>query len=396
MIPGKSSTYRYRKASCFRASKVILLGLLFFFSIPVHLLAQFDQSLFFQEKTMIAGDSNQLILSFRSCSFLRNNEYVNPIYKGYTLFGFNAEPVLSWQSGANTRVTAGLFTYRYDGKDQFGVVRPVFTVQQRLTENIDLFFGSINGAAGHQLSHPVYSLERNLNQVPEEGIQFLFHGNHLRADLWVNWEKFLLWGENKQEELSGGLSVDWKLTAPENLFTAQIPFYLMACHRGGQIDVSPNPIQTLLNMGITPGISGKTDLGFVSEVGLNMAIHQFVDGSPQKLLPTHKGYAVYPSLLVKSYNWSLETGYWQGTSFFAKKGDPLFQSIAFTDGSFLKKRDMLCTQLTLKKNAGTKVNFGLQAEAYYDLNFKELDYSYSFYLIFTDQWLLWKKNRINR
>jgi hypothetical protein len=160
---------RVRKARCLFIA--VSCGL------PLSATAQYDQEFFSEDTRLRQADSNQLMLEFRSTSFLRNNEYVNPMYKGYTLIGFQAEPRISWQAGNETRVSAGWFFLRYDGHDRNGYGRPVFRIQQKLAPGLEAVFGSLDRSGGHLLPHTVYSLERNLNQLPEEGLQ-LFYRNH--------------------------------------------------------------------------------------------------------------------------------------------------------------------------------------------------------------------------
>jgi hypothetical protein len=377
---------RVRRANCFFTVLCCCL------SSPVA--AQYDQSFFAGDAHLRESDSNQLFLEFRSTSFLRNNEYENPVYKGYTLIGFNAEPRISWQAGNETRVSAGWFFMRYDGHERNGYGRPVFRVQQKLRPGLEVVFGSLERAGGHLLPHPVYSLERNLNQLPEEGLQILYRNRLLQMESWIVWEQFLLWGENKQEKLSGGLSALIHLTNPDDPWYVRIPGYLIASHRGGQIDVSSSPVQTLLNTGTGAALGKRFGNSFVREAGVEFLFHQFSDASPQKQLATEKGFSIYPACVLNGSFWRFETGYWSGHSFYAPKGDPLFSSIAFTDGRLWKKRNMSVTQVQLNRATKYGVQMGLQVEFTYDTEFGEPDYSYSFYLRFYDQWQLWKKKSI--
>jgi hypothetical protein len=182
-----------------------------------------------------------------------------------------------------------------------------------------------------------------------------------------------------------------QLTDPGDPWYVRIPGYIIASHRGGQIDVSPSPIQTLLNVGTGPSLGRHFGKSFVREGGIEFIFHQFSDASPQKQLPVKKGYAIYPAVVLNGSFWRVETGFWSGHNFYAPKGDPLFSNIAFTDGTLWKNRNMAVSQVQLTKTTKYGVRLGLQAEFTYDPDFGEPDYSYSFYLRFSDQWLLWKK-----
>jgi len=365
---------------------------LLFISTTLH--AQEPDLLFRGAMASAQYDSSSLGISFRNTNFFRNNEYFNPLYKGYTLLGFNAEPRLVWQADAKTNISAGALLIKYDGREGFSKVLPVFSLTYNPVPRFSVTMGTLQGAGEHRLPESLYGVERNLNQVVEDGIQLRYVSQRIFSDIWLQWDHFLWWGDNDQERLTFGISTDFLLTPENQRWWVRVPLRLLATHRGGQIDNSDAYIQTLFHLAPALCTGYKTNGRYIRDLGIDFNFIQFVDASPTPQLPMTKGYAFFPDIALKGSFFDVMAGIWEADGYYAPKGDPMYWSISYTGSDYIPRREMLVTRLNLHHKVSGVLNIELRGETYYDTRFKKLDYSYSLFMVFGDSWLL-KKNAEN-
>ena len=60
--------------------------------------------------------------------FTKNNEYFNKIADGYTLYGFQFSPYLTYQPSDKVRVDAGIYTQKDFGNKDFTEIMPFLTI----------------------------------------------------------------------------------------------------------------------------------------------------------------------------------------------------------------------------------------------------------------------------
>jgi hypothetical protein len=71
--------------------------------------AQYDTYSVNEPQEINAADSGKIELRFNSLSYFRNHEYFNQIWDGYTLFGNQFNPQLSFSPNARLRVEGGIW-----------------------------------------------------------------------------------------------------------------------------------------------------------------------------------------------------------------------------------------------------------------------------------------------
>lgn len=368
---------------------IVLCSTIICLSLPVS--GQDYLSLFKVNDRLQASDSNKLFLFMRNTDFFKNNEYFNPIYEGYTLPGFNIETGLTYYPTSKARISGGLHLLKYSGKKSFNLVVPVISAQLEVAPNLDFVIGTLYGAANHDMAEPMYSMERVLSSPVENGLQFLYHGTHIHADVWLNWERFIEPRDTFQEMLSQGISSEFFILPSSGKFVLSVPLQTMAVHHGGQINNTESHMQTLLNALTGLRLSFHPETGPVRKWSFETLYMVFYDHSPDKILPFRNGFGIYPSLSAAGRYFFLSAGYWYASDLIAPEGEPLMQSISFMNHAYTEPvRQQLIGKLCIENYTGKPVRWGVRFEPYYDLKHKYLDYSYSVFVIFNHDFFLKK------
>ena len=260
--------------------------------------AQLNNSMFDQRTRIEPSDSNSLLFNMRALGFTKNNEYFGDIADGYTLYGYQINPSISYLPSKNTRFDIGVYAQKDFGNDEYSEVQPTFTFSHKFGD-AKLVFGTLEGATSHQLIEPLYDFENVLINRLENGIQFHVINEWLFFDTWVNWQRMLYPGEDNQEELTGGLSMRYVLI--DKTFRLSIPAQLVVNHVGGQIDVSSEPLQTYTNsaIGLTLDFL-RPDNSLINRIRLDSYYTNYSDFSSTQLRPFENGSGWYVNAEVKS------------------------------------------------------------------------------------------------
>jgi hypothetical protein len=368
---------------------LLFVAILFFFDHLNIAKAQFSSELY---KSVYPSTQNaqsgSLYLSFSSSSFFRNAEYFNPYIDGFTLLGAWVEPKLTYYFSENSKFFIGANALKYSGRDDFAEVLPVIGFRQTLTPSVDVQLGTLEGSLAHRLPEPLFAQERWLQKPVENGLQFLIHTPRLQGDVWINWEHFIMDGDSAQERFTQGTSLRFSAVNGEN-FQLEIPFYAMFFHRGGQINNSEVPIETLNNF--SSGFKTNWNVGgeAVKRLGFNLLAFAYNNLSPQKKQLYSNGWGIMPSLQVVGERFMAEAGYWYGYKFIGPRGDGMYSSISAKDLLLRKpERSMPFVKLLYGKRLDSGVGVYGGAECFYDSNSSKLDYTYSLYITFSRDFLL--------
>jgi hypothetical protein len=221
-------------------------------------MTQYGNRIYITDTEIPAADSQQLFMRFRNATFINNREHYNPYQPGYTLIGYFLLPMLEYHPGPATRLKAGVHLLKYSGREKFSRYIPVFSFQHRFAPGVDMVFGALHGALNHGLIEPLFSFERVFTDNHESGLQFLIARGRLTADIWLDWERFIITGDPFQEEFTAGLSSKMLISGSGKRLRVELPLQVLATHRGGQIDISDDRMQTLLN--IATGINIELDM----------------------------------------------------------------------------------------------------------------------------------------
>lgn len=356
--------------------------------------AQLPNQAFYLRYPVQAADSGKLTLHTYALGFSRNNEYFGRFADGYTLFGYEAMPWLSYQPDDRVRIWAGLFVRDDFGSSAFQTVQPVFRIQARL-DSLQLIFGTLQGSLNHQLVEPLYDFERIMLDRLEEGIQVLYETDRLWLDVWVDWERMIQEGDPFQEVVSGGFSARLGLLKPGKT-SLVAPLQMLVVHEGGQIDTDPNPLITRLNLAAGLDLNKEVDSRFLHSYSLQPYLLGFYDASNELRQPFRRGWGLYLNAGAQTRLGGIMLSYWQGDGYVPIKGAPLFSSYSLTyvnPGATSEERRWLMLRFLNEIPIGKHLALSLRFEPLYDLSEKRFDFSHGTFLNYRSDFGLWNKNK---
>ena len=342
----------------------------------------------------ILQDSSDQALNIRleSNSFVKNNEYNSNTTKGFTGIGYSLKPTLEYWATKGTRLNAGLFLQQYSGRDRFNQILPIFTVQQKLTPQLDLVLGSIYGNLNHELDEPVYRVDEFYQNNVEYGLQLLHQGERLDADVWISWDEFILKGDDQQENWTAGVNMELTIWSKDN-WTLSAPVQALLFHYGGEIDTSPDPVLSILNGRF--GLSANVEMASQTSLGLSASYYDYdalnapASGVHAQALESGNGF--YFKVAYDTKNIGGEISYWFADGFIAPRGEFLLLSIPeFEDGRLQPKRKFVNARLKFKKPIKKSMALEFDVRAYYDLDNRQFSHSMGLYFFINEVFRLKK------
>lgn len=350
---------------------------------------------FIENSSLSDSSTHQLSLNISATTFIKNNEYINQFVLGYTGIGFFTKPTFEYYLTPNTKVNAGVYLLKYSGINTFSQVIPVFSIQHRLTKNLDIILGNIYGTTNHKLKEPIFRQDRYYKNNVEYGLQLLWKSKYITSDLWVNWERYIFDNDPFQEELFAGSASCFKLYSNSN-FEFNIPLQLVIAHKGGQIDSSSNRISSLANMvtglEIDYKIAEKQKISFESLLFSYRGISFPETGINSQLFKN--GNAIYLKLKYQNSFMNAMVGYWKANQFIAPRGEYLFHSVSEFKNDYSKKnRSLVTSKIVFTKKISKVFQISFHTDLYYDLNASDLAYSNGLYLIMNESFFIKKLNK---
>ena len=334
------------------------------------------------------ADSGKLFAGINALGFFKNNEYRQTIIEGYTLFGYQFQPFLSYHLAPNIRIDAGAFLQKDFGNDAYSTAAPLFTIKWQ-KDDMAILFGNLEGSLNHRLIEPLYDFERVLNRRLETGVQFLLQRDGLFADAWFDWQYMQYWNDPRQEQFVAGLSLQkrvlkWKSGALD------IPLQVTARHQGGQLDTAGQPIQTVVNSAIGFVATSYRE-GFVKEATMS-GYYVFDKDLSLTKQPYVDGDGVYVNAgITTSIGLEIMATYWQAREFLSFQGGQIYPAISPQDGVTLQPSPQLAMlRFLYNYSLGDGLVLSVRYEPYYDLAFKTFQYSYGFYLNYRARYFLAK------
>ncbi len=363
-----------------------LLAVFFCCSVEAQVPVTPDRTVFFAQ-----ADSQKLFFHIEDKNFLKNNEYFNPLNEGYTLLGFFVQPSVVYYPGKTTRLEAGASFLKYSGRDGFSDIQPLFRFQYQPSSAFQMVMGSLYGGTAHGLIEPLYRWEQEFMNPVENGIQFLFNTSQIKADIWLQWEKFIFRNDPFQEELTVGTSASWKLFPEGHGFNITIPFQSLISHHGGQSISIDKPIQTLANYASGMKASWLMETSKIKGIDFECWVVGYNDLSPQKLQAYKHGYGIYPKAGIRMGGFMLQTGYFYGEKFLAPKGEPLYHSALMPNtGILYPERNLLTAKFAYTKQIQKGIFLAAYTETYTDLKSGNTDYNYGVHIIFDGDFFIAK------
>ncbi len=347
--------------------------------------SQLNNQAFEQRLLVVDSDSGKLFLGINFLGFGKNNEYFDTTEDGYTLFGYQLNPYLSYNIAKNVRLDAGVYAQKDFGNDEYTDVMP--TLSLKITNrNFNFIFGTLEGSLHHRMIEPLYDFERVLNNRLENGIQVLWMKGDFFLDAWVDWQNMIYFNDTEPERFVGGVSFN-KTIFRSGGFHIDLPIQLVGSHQGGQIDTVNNPVITQYNGAIGLTIESES-AGFVSSWGIKSYVAGFSTSSNEFAYEDGNGIFINPYVTTK-IGLTVMGSYWKGNEFLTIHGNQLYPSV--TD-NYPTRIDEVREFFMLRFLYDVKLADGLmltaRAEPFYDTYAEALEYSFGLYLNFSDRFFL--------
>ncbi len=250
--------------------------------------------------------------------------------------------------------------------------------------------GNLYSALNHRMIEPMYGFDRYLEENLESGVQFLYHGERYKGDLWLNWQKFIGYNDPQKEQFSVGHTSEILLTNPDNPLKLIVPIQFLVAHKGGQNTVDSSNMITRAN--ITSGLSLQYhfDHSFFSCIGAYGYYLVYKDLSPTPNIDFKQGNATYANVYFNTSLVNLTLGYWTGSRFFNPRGERIFSNIS-TVGDIerlavppryaVKNRSLILSKLFIHHEIYKGINLAAAFESYYDYKEKRYDLYYALYIL---------------
>lgn len=117
---------------------------LLFLLTSVTAFGQLDNRAFEQRMVVEPADSNKLFLGINMLGFAKDNEFFDTTVEGYTLFGYQFNPYVSYNISKNVRLDAGVYVQKDFGNEEYSDLKPTFSLKIR-NNNFNFIFGTLEG-----------------------------------------------------------------------------------------------------------------------------------------------------------------------------------------------------------------------------------------------------------
>ncbi len=327
-------------------------------------------------------------------TFLRDAAFSLPYTRGYTATGFFLSPYAKRLIGPDAQLTLGANLAGAAGSGGFHSWQPLVRLEYEPVNNVRLVMGTLYGGLSHGLYEPMFDRERYIYAHNEEGIQLLANawlgGMPFTSDTWLHWEELLEPWQMTQERFTLGSSNVMEVWNSDKAVLS-IPFSFLGTHRGGQFTALDTCIQSLFNESV--GLRFDCRIGDRTALTADLPAFFYQDISPTKCLAYGNGWGLWPQIGLDHRfrhrnkdshgNWQMlaQAGYWHGHQFIAPRGSYLFQSVSWHRADFAEPdRDMLTAKLELQNCYNRYFSLGIDAEFYYDLSHRGLDFVFGLYM----------------
>ena len=356
-------------------------------------------NLFGQVGKETGTQDGELSLRIKSISFVKNNEYFNPIIEGYTLLGFFFQPELVYSPSGKITLRAGTHLLKYSGREKFSQVRPVFSASLNLSKKTTLTIGSLSGSDKHKLFDQLFNSERLYNDYLEDGVQLTTANNHFFNDTWVNWENFIFKGDSTQEIMTFGESFKYTSSTFSDFLQVEFPLQVQVKHFGGQISNYPEHIETFFNL--ATGVRINFDLAHkrYGQAGIeylqffNNQLNSHTDIANPQVINNESngefqhgimhGYSYWLRLHYTYKGLYIGAAYWKSYNFLSPNGNNIYSSYSdYQANVVIPDRKIITNTINLTILPESYLELFLGLETYYDVALKRLDNSITLHLNF--------------
>jgi len=365
----------------------------FFLSLPGYF-SQLDNSSLFFNTSVDTSREKMLFVKIQNLNFMKNNEYSNVMFDGYTLFGYQFNPQLGYQMSKNLSIEGGVFFNKDFGNNSFTQVIPTFSLRY-YKKDFKMVFGNLDGSLNHQLVEPLYNFERVITNRLENGVQFTLNKKYFDFDVWIDWLKMIYRSSSDQEKIMSGINVN-ALKFKNEQWEFRMPLQGTVIHYGGQIDTVQNGSQSDYCSATGIVVTRKTKSGIIKDVYLDaryvLRSNNYFSGAT---VIQNWGDGFLGNIGIKgTYQTDLLLSYWYGDSFYNELGGDLYSSVSRTVAyPYYQERirELAILRLTKKIDLAKGVKLTLRVEPYYDFRDADLEYSYGFYISIDEK--IWLKNK---
>ena len=331
-----------------------------------------------------------LYLDLDASSYLKNNEYSNSFTRGFTGIGYMLGPGLKYYSSNNLSLHAGIFLQQYSGIDAYSKYVPTFTIDYKASDNLRIILGNIYGNLKHNIEEANYRFDRYYQDNLETGMQLLWHSDRFVADLWLDWQQFIFEGDDLQEQFQIG-SVS-ELGILDSQFSLSWPMQVLFTHKGGEIDISPDPVSSILNLSTGLKLSYEGSQGSVEFKSLYFIFDALtVQDQGVNALPFEDGSALLFKLQYKRKSMTSSLSYWNSDSYYSPFGETLYHSISDHIIDYTEvDREILKYDFQWATQIASSAEISARLDLYYDLVNDDLAHAVGLYLVLDESFFLGK------
>lgn len=329
------------------------------------------------------SSAGSLGMRFRNISFLRNNEYSNPITEGYTLIGYFIQPELVYSPSDRLKLSLGIHLLQFSGTNGFHLVKPVFTSSFNLTGNMVFTMGTLPGSDSHRMFDPHFSKERLYNAFAEDGLELRFLNDHFFNDVWLSWENFIFRGDNEREIFTAGESFSYSSEKIGKSIRIRIPVQMMFKHYGGQISDYPEKVETYFNLAAGAGLSYDIADRDFGETGIEAVFYygKSLTGKPPSGIG--RGTGAWYKIRYTYRASEIDAGLWTSDDFFAPNGNYIFGSVSdHLHNYVIHRRRLLTCSASIRLVHKSFLEFFLGFEGFWDTDLRRFDNAVSLHLRF--------------
>ncbi|MDR3250232.1 MAG: hypothetical protein LBT42_01010 [Tannerella sp.] len=346
--------------------------------------AQLNDSLFAADYGIDPLQKGKLAIEIDNTSFFKNNEFVTTVQKGYTLPGFQLQLKASYYPLHNLKIEGGAhsiwfwgttrypaFAYKdmakWEGQDYAHNVHvlPYFRANVKFSESVNFIFGNIFGGANHRLIEPLYNHELNLSSDPESGIQLLCNTKWINFDLWLDWITYIYELDTHQESFVSGVSTRFLANSPKSPFHVYFPVQGLVQHRGGEIDLYVEEVQTVMNGAAGAGLTWNPNLRVLKYINTEFDIAGYMLNN-NALSDLNRGSGYYAKLSLQLQEFNVTASYWRCKDFMTVFGSPFYGSVSTKiEGLKYKRPQLFYLSADYVHQLGKGFVFGVEAEAYF-------------------------------
>jgi hypothetical protein len=348
--------------------------------------AQEDEYTFLKMPTLIPDSTdNKFCARIYENTFFKNNEYFGDFVKGYTLTGYHLQSEVAYNPNSMLSLQLMWNILKYHGYDNYSENKLNFRIVFQPKQGFRIICGYLEGNVRHNLIEPIYNPERYYTNNVENGIQINLWRPRYSGELWLNWEKFILWDDPWQERLTVGHLSKFHIVKQNN-FCSNVLMNLLVSHRGGQIDNSTGQVQSLENaaLGVDFHWMGNSPKkGYYRQLSIQAMVVQYhaIDETPD--LPWLNGYGTYVKSHLILSNFGLILGHWFGYKFVNFRGDPLYTGWAIDSWRSREHRYVaFAGGYYSKKYFDDKFVLRTGVDAWYDIAKGNLEYAYMLSMAF--------------